>query len=1027
MQALLSHILKLAHFLWLLGVILRSADAQFDETINNIDLRGPRPPCDEKRKCPISVSFLIDTSESIALQLIPPGSLVQKSKDFVEEFIRKIDAVGIAYEQIHINWELGGLHFSDEVKEFAAIDSDKDTFLANLKNIAYIGRGTYTDCALKNMTHQMSQVKDKNSIRYAVVITDGHVTGEPCGGMKHQADRAKEMGIKLFVVGASRKIYESGLKEIASSPAEIFMNDYFVYKDDLYQTIDDRTIEDIIQVMKHEAFAECYTPKCIEQTGPPGPPGLKGQKGMKGDSGGPGDPGQKGRQGDPGIEGPIGYPGPKGSPGMKGEKGEMGASGKRGFHGAHGRNGTSGHKGKRGRIGTPGCKGDPGERGPDGYPGDAGERGPAGDPGPSGDPGRSGRSGPKGNKGEIGAPGEKGLPGTPGAAGEKGRKGGRGSPGEKGELGRRGDLGPKGNTGSNGVKGDKGDAGPEGKRGLPGEEGSKGERGEKGLSGPRGPYGDAGPAGKEGSRGDPGDVGPRGETGPPGGKGDKGRRGFNYPGRRGSPGDRGNKGPDGPQGQRGNAGRKGPSGPKGNYGEGGDPGPGGEPGQRGRRGDPGPPGPDGPPGDPGLTECDVMSYIRETCGCCDCEKRCGALNIVFIIDSSESIGHTNFTLEKNFVIDVVSRLGTIAKDPTSPTGIRVGLVQYSHNGTFESIPLNDPGVTSLSSFKEKVKRLQWIAGGTFTPSALHYAYDTLIKDIRSVHAKVFAVVVTDGRYDPRDDENLIKVLCNSDVTVNAIGVGDMFRKPQESESLKSIACGQSNQVHNMSHFSELVAEDFINKMEDVLCPDPELVCPDIPCRTQLSIAQCTQRPVDIVFLLDGSERVGAENFKVAQNFIQEVADRLPLARKDDDNLHARIAVLQYGSNDSKMVAVPLTFNHTVISEELLKMTYRDYTSSIKAGILHAINNIVMNRVRRNAELSFVFITDGISRNESLTEAVISMKKQDVVPTVLAFGSDINNDVLNQIVMNDRAAIFRGKDYSSLIDPSFFNRFIRWIC
>lgn len=41
---------------------------------------------------------------------------------------------------------------------------------------------------------------------------------------------------------------------------------------------------------------------------------------------------------------------------------------------------------------------------------------------------------------------------------------------------------------------------------------------------------------------------------------------------------------------------------------------------------------------------------------------------MFVIDSSESIGYTNFTLEKNFVINVVNRLGAIAKDPKSETG-----------------------------------------------------------------------------------------------------------------------------------------------------------------------------------------------------------------------------------------------------------------------------------------------------------------------------------------------------------------------
>lgn len=52
----------------------------------------------------------------------------------------------------------------------------------------------------------------------------------------------------------------------------------------------------------------------------------------------------------------------------------------------------------------------------------------------------------------------------------------------------------------------------------------------------------------------------------------------------------------------------------------------------------------------------------------DCKKHCGAMDIVFVIDSSESVGLTNFTLEKNFVINTINRLGSMAPEPTSTTG-----------------------------------------------------------------------------------------------------------------------------------------------------------------------------------------------------------------------------------------------------------------------------------------------------------------------------------------------------------------------
>ncbi|XP_068263516.1 collagen alpha-2(VI) chain isoform X2 [Nyctibius grandis] len=784
--------------------------------------------CTEKRNCPINVYFIIDTSESVALQTVPIQSLVDQIKRFIPVFIDKLETE-LYQNQVYITWQFGGLHYSDVVEVYSPLTSSKDIYLPRLSAINYLGRGTFTDCAISNMTEQI-QTQMASGVNFAVVITDGHVTGSPCGGMKVQAERARDLGIKLFAVAPSENVYEQGLREIANLPHELYRNNYAITQKDTLD-IDVNTIDRIIQAMKHEAYGECYKMSCLEIAGPPGPKGYRGQKGAKGNMGEPGSPGLKGRQGDPGIEGPIGYPGPKGVPGLKGEKGEIGSDGRRGAAGLSGRNGTDGQKGKLGRIGPPGCKGDRGDKGPDGYPGDAGDQGERGDEGIKGDPGRPGRSGPPGPPGEKGSPGLPGNTGAQGPAGSKGRKGEMGPPGPKGEPGRRGDPGTKGSKGTPGAKGERGDPGPEGPRGLPGEVGNKGARGDQGLPGPRGPSGAAGEPGKTGSRGDPGDLGARGDAGPRGPKGDRGRPGFSYPGPRGPQGDKGEKGQPGPKGGRGELGPKGAQGTKGEKGEPGDPGPGGEPGPRGPTGEAGPEGTPGPPGDPGLTDCDVMTYVRETCGCCDCEKRCGALDIMFVIDSSESIGYTNFTLEKNFVVNVVSRLGSIAKDPKSQTGARVGVVQYSHEGTFEAIKLDDERINSLSSFKEAVKRLEWIAGGTWTPSALQFAYNKLIKESKREKAQVFAVVITDGRYDPRDDDKNLGALCGRDVVVNTIGIGDMFDQPEQSETLVSIACNEPQRVQKMRLFSDLVAEEFIDKMEDVLCPDPQIVCPELPCQT----------------------------------------------------------------------------------------------------------------------------------------------------------------------------------------------------
>uniref|UniRef100_A0A671S1T5 Collagen alpha-2(VI) chain n=1 Tax=Sinocyclocheilus anshuiensis TaxID=1608454 RepID=A0A671S1T5_9TELE len=789
-------------------------------------------------ECPIDLYFVIDTSETIALQENPPGSLVNSIKDFTTAFAGKLKDVNYK-GLVQISWSVGGLHFSQRQEIISTITS-KDVFIERLKPITYLGKGTYIDCAITNMTQQLVRSPSKpNATRFAVVITDGHVTGNPCGGIKVAAERARDEFIKIFAVASSRNLEETGLREIANSPAGVYRNKYMA--------VDLTGVRPVIVTSTIDRIYDTMVMQCLSYF----------------------------------------------------SFGEVWI-------------------GKIGRIGAPGCKGDPGDKGPDGYPGAVGE------------------------------------PGLPGSLGEKG------------------------------------------------------------------------------SQGDPGDAGPRGDPGPLGPQGDSGRPGFSYPGPRGPTGDRGDKGAPGPRGSRGDCGPKGDLGLKGTPGEPGEPGPSGEPGRRGPIGDPGRDGDPGPEGDPGLTECDVMNYIRETCGCCDCEKRCGALDIVFVIDSSESVGLTNFTLEKNFVINTINRLGSIAKDPNSETGTRVGVVQYSHNGTFQAIRLNDSKIDSMSAFKEAVKKLEWIAGGTWTPSALKFAYDNLIRDSRRAKANVTVVVITDGRYDPRDDDKLLNYLCtDTNIDVNAIGIGDMFDQPEENESLKSIACRKDGRVMGMRRFADLVAEDFIDRIETVLCPDPVIVCPDLPCKSEPAVANCIQRPVDLIFMLDGSERMGQENFRYAREFVENVANRLTLARGDNDERNVRVALLQYGDENQHQLAFKLTNNFTLVTDGLASMRYLDSTSNVGSGIIYGVNNIVTREgtrlARRNAELSFVFITDGVTSSKNLEEGISSMRRAEGVPTVIAMGSDVDKEILAKLSLGDQTAIFRGQDFASLNKARFFDRFIRWIC
>uniref|UniRef100_A0A8C9PP80 Collagen alpha-1(XXVIII) chain n=1 Tax=Spermophilus dauricus TaxID=99837 RepID=A0A8C9PP80_SPEDA len=568
--------------------------------------------------------------------------------------------------------------------------------------------------------------------------------------------------------------------------------------------------------------------------GPIGPQGLQGLsiKGDKGDLGPVGPQGPMGipgtgSQGEQGIQGPTGPPGPQGPPGQglpgsKGEVGPIGPTGPRGpvGIGAQGPKGEPGSKGSPGQTGEPGEDGAAGKKGEAGLPGTRGPEGPPGkgQPGPKGDEGKKGSKGnqghmgfpgPAGPKGEQGIMGPFGMPGPsiPGPPGPKGDRGGPGIPGFKGEpglfiRGPKGAQGPQGPKGAPGLKGD-GYPGVSGPRGLPGPPGPMGLRG----------VGDTGAKGEPGVRGPPGPVGPRG-IGTQGPKGDIGQKGL--PGPPGPPGygSQGIKGEQGPQGFPGPKGTRGQGlpGQKGEHGEQGDVGKKGEKGELGDPGSPGKQGLQGPKGDAGLTREEIIELIIKICGC---GRKCKEtpLELVFVIDSSESVGLNNFRIIQNFVKSLADR---VAVDLTTA---RIGIINYSHK---VEIVADLRQFSSKDDFKLAVDNMQYLGEGTYTATALQAAND-MFKSARPGIKKV-ALVITDGQTDSRDEKNLTEVVKEAKDTGVEIFVIGVVKKsdPNFDMFLKEMNLIATDPQH-VYHF-----DDFLTLLDTLKQKLSTKICEDFP-------------------------------------------------------------------------------------------------------------------------------------------------------------------------------------------------------
>ncbi|XP_063317735.1 collagen alpha-1(VI) chain [Pelmatolapia mariae] len=983
-------------------------------------MAGAQLQQDQRRRvaeCPVDLFFVLDTSESVALRRTPDSYYIDQIKNFAKDFIDQLKDMRHQCDRI-LTWNSGALHYSDEVKlvkELSDLNTERNALKTAIDNIAYIGKGTYTDCAIKRgLAELLIGGSHYHENKYLVVVTDGHpITGykEPCGGVQEAANEAKLHGVKVFAVAISPDQEEARLSLIATDRN---YRQNFTAADDL-RTSKMATIETIINMITNETKDVCCSFDCTAPGGDKGPDGESGSKGERGRPGMPGekgDVGDVGRRGDPG---PVGYSGMKGDRGPRGEKGDRGHKGYKGDKGQRGKDGIDGRKGEPGFPGLAGCKGSPGQDGSQGEPGPKGDPGSYGIKGGKGDPGRDGEPGRPGNYGPLGRPGDAGPRGPDGDKGERGDDGLPGNDGPAGEKGLPGEKGEQGSRGNRGPRGEPGDPGPRGEQGREGTTGPNGAPGEAGKPGPPGYRGDEGPAGQEGAKGQrgikgaPGDRGPMGERGEDGapGNGTEGCHGFQgYPGPRGDPGEPGGRGTPGPKGDDGEPGDPGPDNDE--------PGRLGPKGAKGHRGPEGRPGPPGPPGPPGADECEILDIIMKLCSCCEC--KCAPVDLAFIVDSSESIGSTNFALAKDFIITVIDRLIKDQQVKFAVDQSTVSVVQYSGSRAQEAVRL----ASSLTEFKQAVRDMKWLAEATYTGEALDFALSNTISVMTKENKVV--LVLTDGRSDIDRDKTPLNILCGKGLQVGGLGVKDYSGREPNQEQLDDVVCKSDPKPgfsFVLDNFAELLDDNFLQNLTERICTEKK--CPDYRC--PIYFPQST----DILVMMDSSASVGQKNFEISKTFVQHLADRFLNANR---SLGAtiRVGVGQYSRN--ARLDAPLNTNLTVLSEEIKAATFQNDGTSVTQALEFAIRTLASRGDGSGGSKKLVLFSDG--RSQGVTQPVLEKRVREVADAgielyVISSGTQVSEANLRTLVSRGRLDdityaqrhLFRLPDYPSLLRGVFY--------
>jgi len=177
------------------------------------------------------------------------------------------------------------------------------------------------------------------------------------------------------------------------------------------------------------------------------------------------------------------------------------------------------------------------------------------------------------------------------------------------------------------------------------------------------------------------------------------------------------------------------------------------------------------------------------------------LDIIFMIDSSSSIGKDKFPLALKFTEFLIEKFGV----DYGPGGTRIAAITYNTRADLV-YNLGDPRVDTVANAKAVTSSITYLGGGTATRSAL-----VLIKNVVPIDKRrtTALIIITDGKHnvegDPIDIASELRL--NYGIKIYAVGIGTSINKRE-----LRLLVGQENKQHvfQLEKFDDF--QDIIEKL-----------------------------------------------------------------------------------------------------------------------------------------------------------------------------------------------------------------------
>lgn len=197
------------------------------------------------------------------------------------------------------------------------------------------------------------------------------------------------------------------------------------------------------------------------------------------------------------------------------------------------------------------------------------------------------------------------------------------------------------------------------------------------------------------------------------------------------------------------------------------------------------------------------------------------IDIVFILDSSESAKNQLFNLQKNFIQNLTDNIFQMKPVKSQKYSIRLASMQFS-----STVSIDQPFTAwkNVQNFKEKIKTLGFIGHGTYSYYAISNATRLLETEGRKRSAKV-AFLMTDGVDHPNSPNVQSIAAAARSLGIHFFTIG-LSKKNVREEILRMIS-GDSSSRQVLCLDDNNLIDDVASELEALLqkqCMQKNCVC-----------------------------------------------------------------------------------------------------------------------------------------------------------------------------------------------------------